>query len=53
MFPNLKDLINPALKMIFFNFQPLEVVSPHRDSQLQEAKKYSYLFNLSTHICKS
>ena len=36
----------------FFNY-PLEVVSRYRDPQLQVAKNYSYLFDLSTIICKS
>ena len=40
-------------KLINLNFHPLEVVSRYRDPQLQVAENYSYMFNLSTHICKS
>ena len=39
-------------KVIYLNFQPLEVVSRYRDPQLQVAENYSYLFNLHTNICK-
>ena len=46
-------LIHPySPKLIYLNFQPLEVVSRYRDPQLQVAENYSYLFNLSTNICK-
>ena len=38
---------------MYLNFHPLEVVSRYRDSQLQVAENHSYLFNLSTNICKS
>ena len=38
------------VKVIYFNFQPLEVVSRYRDPQLQVAENYSYLFNVSTNI---
>ena len=38
-------------KVIYLNFQPHEVVSRYRDTQLQVAENYSYLFNLSTNIC--
>ena len=38
---------------MYLNFQPLEVVSRYRDPQLQVAEKYSYLFHLSTDVCKS
>ena len=41
------------LLWIFLNFHPLEVVSRYRDTQLQVTKNYSFLFNLSTNICKS
>ena len=47
-------IINPfPAKLIYLNFHPLEVVSRYRDPQLQAAENYSYLFNLSTDICKS
>ena len=43
---------NPCpAELIYLNFHPLEVVSRYRETQLQVAEKYSYLFNLS--ICKS
>ena len=46
--------INPyPAKLIYLNFQPFEVVFHCRNPQLQMAEKYSYLFNLSTNICKS
>ena len=45
-------IIDPA-KLIYLNFHPLEIVSRYRDLQLQVAEHYSYLFNLSTNICKS
>ena len=44
--------IYPA-KVIYLNFQLLEVVSRYRDPQLQVAENYSYLFNFITNICKS
>ena len=31
----------------------VEVVSPYRNPQPQVVENYSYLFNLSTNICKS
>ena len=40
-------------KLIYLNFQPLEVVSRYREPQLQVAENYSYLNNLSTNSCKS
>ena len=40
-------------KLIYFNFQPLEVVSRYRDPQLQASENYLYLFNLGTNICIS
>ena len=46
--------VNPyPAKLIYLNFHPLEVVSRHRDPQLQVGENYSYLFNLRPHICKS
>ena len=46
--------INPyPAKLIYVNFHPLEVVSRYRDPQLQVNENYSYLFNLSTNVCKS
>ena len=45
---------NPySSELIYLNFQTLEVVSRYRDPQLQVTENYSYLFNLSTNICKS
>ena len=32
--------------LLYLNSHPLEVVSRYRDSQLQVAENYSYLFNL-------
>ena len=47
-------MFNPfPAKLIYLNFQQLKVVSRYRDPQLQVAENYSYLFNLSTDICKS
>ena len=40
-------------KLIYLNFHLLKIVSRYRDPQLQVAENYSYLFNLSTNICKS
>ena len=40
-------------KFIYFNFQPLEVVSRYRDLQPQVIENYSYLFNLKPNIYKS
>ena len=40
-------------KLMYLIFQPLAAVSHYRDSQLQVAENYSYLFNFSTHIFKS
>ena len=46
--------LNPyPAKLIYFNFQALEVVSRYRDSQPQMLEKYSYLYNLRPNICKS
>ena len=37
--------INPhSAKLIYSNFQPLEVVSRYRDPQLQVAENYSHLY---------
>ena len=45
--------LNPyPAKLIYLNFQLLEVMSRYRDPQLEVAENYSYLFNLSTNICK-
>ena len=53
---NLKRLTEnhfyPA-KLIYLNFQPLEVVFRYRYPQLQVAENYLHLLNLSTYICKS
>ena len=40
-------------KLIYLNFQLLVVVSRYRDPQPQVVENYSYVFNFSTHICKS
>ena len=46
--------VNPyPAKVIYLNFQSLEVVCRYRDPQLQVAENYSYLFNFITNICKS
>ena len=46
--------VNPyPAKLIYLNFQPLEVVHRYRNPQLQVAENYSYLFNLKTNIDKS
>ena len=42
-------LVHPRpAELIYFNFQPLEVVSRYRDPQPQVAENYLYLLNLST-----
>ena len=47
-------MVNSGLKgLIYFNFQPLEVVSRYRDPQLQVVENCSYLFNLRPKIYKS
>ena len=38
-------------KVIYLNFQPLEVVGRCSETQLQVAENYSYSFNLSKTIC--
>ena len=40
------------LKLIYLNFQPLEVVSRYRDPQPQVIENYSYVFNLRLNIYK-
>ena len=40
-------------KLIYYNFQSLEVVSRYRDPQPQVIENYSYLFNLTPNIYKS
>ena len=37
-------------KLIYLNFQPLEVVSRYRTPQPQVVEKYSYLFNFRPNI---
>ena len=45
---------NPySAKVIYLNFQPLDVVSRYRDPQLQVAENYSHLFNLRPNHYKS
>ena len=41
------------VKLMYFNFQPLEAVSRYRDPQPQVVENYSYLFNLTPSIYKS
>ena len=44
-----RGTINPyPAKLIYFNFQPFEVVSRYRDPQLQVVENYSYLFNYTS-----
>ena len=51
---SLSSSLDPyTTKLIYLNFQPLEVVSRYRDPQPQVVENYSYLFNVSTNICKS
>ena len=46
--------INPLpARLLYLNFQPLEVVSRYRDPQPQVVENYSYLLNLRTTIYKS
>ena len=53
-FSNAVNMVNPlTAKLIYLNFQPLEVVSRYRDPQLQVAENYLCLFNLSTNISKT
>ena len=40
-------------KLIYLNFQPLEVVSRYRDQQPHVVENYIYLLNLRTNIYKS
>ena len=40
-------------KLIYLNFQPLEVVSYYSDPQPQVVENCSYLFNLRPNIYKS
>ena len=47
-----EPLSYPA-KLIYFNFQPLEVVSRYRDPQPQVLENYSYLFNLRPNVYRS
>ena len=45
--------VNPyPAKLIYLNFQPLEVVSRWRDTQPQVVENYSYLFNLRPNVYK-
>ena len=49
-----KGNINPyTAKLVYLNFQPLEVVSRYRDPQPQVVENYSYLFNLGPTFYKS
>ena len=45
-------MLVPA-KLIYLNFQALEVMSRYRDPQPQVLENYSYLFNLRAEIYKS
>ena len=46
-----------SVKLNYWNFHPLEVVSGYRDPQFQVSENYSYLFNLNEmnralgHLC--
>ena len=41
-----KHVVNPyPAKLIYLNFQPLEVVSRYRDPHLQVSENYSYWLN--------
>ena len=40
-------------KVIYLNFQPLEIVDRGSETQAQVVENYSYLFNLSTNIYNS
>ena len=40
-------------KLIYLNFQPLDVVSHYRDPQPQVVENYLYLFNFRPNIYKS
>ena len=45
--------INPyPAKVIYLNFQPLEVVDRYRDPQPQVVENYPHLFNLRPNIYK-
>ena len=47
-------VLNPyPAKLIYLNFQPLEVVSRYRDPRPQVLENYSCLFNLRPKIYKS
>ena len=47
------SVFNPyPAKLVYLNFQPLEVVSRYRDPQPQVVENYSYLFNLRPNIYK-
>ena len=49
-----RQCVNPYLaKLIYLNFQPLELVSRYRDPQPQVDEVYSFLFNLSPKTFKS
>ena len=50
----MRQPLNPhPVKLIYLNFQPLEVVSRYRDPQLKMGENYAYLFNLRSNICIS
>ena len=44
------SVVLTLILLIYLNFHPLKVVSRYRDPQLQVAKNYSYLLNLSINI---
>ena len=50
---SIRTFISYPAKLIYLNFQPLEVVFRYRYPQLQVAENYLHLLNLSTNICKS
>ena len=39
-------------KLMYYNFQPFEIVFCYRDPQPQVVENYSYLFNLRPNIYK-
>ena len=47
---NLVDVNLYLAKLMYLNFNPLEVVSRYRKTQLQVGENYAYLFNLRPNI---
>ena len=45
-----KNALTPyTAKLIYLNFNPLEIVYRYRDPQLQVGENYSYLFSFETY----